>query len=423
MSTRKKLITNFSYLSSITALNYILPLITFPYLVRVLGPEKIGLLAFAGAFVSYFALLADYGFNMSAPRKISIMRDDKEAVSRKVSSVFIIKLGILFASFFVLFVICSLIPLFRKEFILYIIVFTGIVGGTFNPTWYFQGIERMKNIAILSVVGRAITVPLIFILVKKEADYLMVSVVGSASQAVVGIIALSILYGKHRLRFIAPGRNELIAELKDGWHIFLSTIAISLYTRSNAVILGIFTNNMIVGYYSAGEKIVRVVQGLLSPLSQTVYPHISKLASESGKTALVFIRKLVKVIGFSTLILSLALLIFAPQINNIILGGQYKESIPVIRILSFLPFIIGMSNIFGIQTMLNFGLKKNFTKIIISAGLINIFLAVILVIPFQHIGISISVIITESCVTFCMLFSLQRNELKIFKSEPILAKN
>jgi len=183
--------------------------------------------------------------------------------------------------------------------------------------------------------------------------------------------------------------------------------------------LGIFTNNTIVGYYSGAEKIIKAVQGLLSPISQTIYPHISKLASESKDQALRFIRKMTFLVGAGSSVLSLIVFIFADTIVRILLGSQYLESIAVLRILSFLPFIIGLSNIFGVQTMLAFDLKKGFSNILISASIINIILAFILVPIYKHIGISFAVIISETFVTSSMFLFLQNKGIKILEGRYV----
>jgi PST family polysaccharide transporter len=189
----------------------------------------------------------------------------------------------------------------------------------------------------------------------------------------------------------------------------------SLYTTSNAFILGIFTNTTFVGYYSAGEKVIRAVQGLLAPVSQTVYPHICKLAAESRQAALGFIRKMARMVGIPAFILSIILLVFAPLISHVLFGRQFEESIPVLRIMSFLPFLIGLSNIFGIQTMLTFGLKETFTKILIWGSFLNIGLALVLVAPLKHVGISVSVLATEIFVTASMFAALEKRGLRIFR--------
>lgn len=413
MSDTKRLISNFLSLSSVQIANYILPLITVPYLVRVLGPEKFGLIAFSQAFISYFSLLTDYGFNLSATREVSIYRDNTEKISDIFFSVMFIKTLIMSISFISLCIIVFTIAKFSEEWLLYLITFGQVFGAVLFPAWFLRGIERMKEIAVLNLITKAIFTVAIFIFIRSRSDYLILPLINAVSSLIAGVLGLWIILHKIAIPLKPPSLNEIRHQLRDGWHVFVSTVAISLYTTSNTFILGIFTNNTIVGYYSAGEKIIRAALNLLGPLSQTIYPHISKLASESREAALNFLRNLIKLVGGITFVLSVSILFLSSLISNIILGYQYKESIPVIRILSFLPFIVGLSNIFGIQIMLNFGMKRLFTRILVIASMINIILAIVLVKPFQHIGISISFLVTEIFITSFMAYSLQKKDFRL----------
>ncbi len=411
---KKRILSNFFSLSVLQGANYLLPLITLPYLVRVLGPEKFGLIAFAQAFIQYFVILTDYGFNLSAAREISIHRDNKQKVSEIFCSVLFIKFVLMALS---LILLCAIVFSFEKltnEWQIYFSAFGIVIGQVLFPVWFFQGMERMKFIAFLNIASKLFFTISIFVIVKNTSDYAYVPLLNSLGFVITGLVSILLVFKHFRVTPKIPSFAEIKWELKNGWHIFISTIAINLYTTSNTIILGLFTNNTIVGYYAAGAKIIKAVQNLLVPVSQSIYPHISKLADQSQKLALAFIKKVAKLIGLATFTLSLALLLLAPFISRVVLGSQFTESVRVIRLLSFLPFIVALSNIFGIQTMLNFGLKKTFTKILTSSAVVNIVLALILAPSLHHIGISLSVLITEVFVTSCMFVSLQRNGLKLF---------
>lgn len=410
--TRKRLSENFFSLAILQALNYILPLITLPYLVRVLGPEKYGLISFAQAFISYFVILTDYGFNLSATREISIHRDNKEKVSEIFSSVMTVKIFLGMLSFLILGLTLLFVPKFGQDWLIYVFTFGMVLGNIFFPVWFFQGMEKMKWITILNIVSRLIFTVCIFIFIHQASDYPYVALINSLGYLVVGIISLVVVFKNFGVKFVLPTVKNLKYQLKEGWHVFISTVATSLYTTSNAFILGLFTNNTIVGYYSGAEKIIRAVQALLNPISQTLFPYINKLVTESKKKALNFIKKLVILVGAGGFIVSLLIFLLAGPIVNIILGQQYQQSIIVLQILSFLPFIIGLSNIFGIQTMLTFNLKEAFSKILISAGLLNVALALILAHLWQHVGVAIAAVITEIFVTTSMFFYLRRKKLK-----------
>lgn len=413
LHTQKKLVENFTSMSFLQIANYILPLLTVPYLVRVLGPEKFGLIAFAQAFIQYFIIITDYGFNLSATRRISIFRENDERLSIIFSSVILIKIIILSLCFSIMCVLVFLINKFKVNWQVYLITFGTVIGYTLFPVWFFLGIEKMKNIAFLNVSAKLIFTISIFIFVRSQNDYLMVPFLRSIGFIIAGVLGLGIALNLYGVKLILPSRKFILDEIKEGFYIFVSNIASSLYTFSSVFILGLFTNNIIVGYYSAAEKIIRAVQYLLNPIFQTTYPHVVKLFHESRNTALKFIRKMIKIVGGFSFCISIVLLIFASQICHIILGNKYIESIPVIQILSFIPFIIGLNKIFGIQIMLSMGYKKSFMKIITTGALLSIILSLIFVKDYQHIGISIAVITTEIFIMIIELVFLNKINISL----------
>lgn len=400
VSDKKRLLENFFSLSVLQAATYILPLLTVPYLVRVLGPERFGLIAFAQAFLQYFVLMTDYGFNLSATREISIHRNDAERVASIFTGVMLIKAAFTLAGFAVLCCLVFSIERFRAEWVVYLFSFGAVIGNLLFPVWLFQGRERMKEVAALNILARVISVVLIFVFIRTGEDYIYTPLINSAGGIVAGLVSLRLACSKLGVGFGRPSPAEIKKQLAEGRHIFFSTIAINLYTTSNTFILGVFTNNTIVGYYSGGEKIIRAVQGLMNPLIQTLYPYISKLASESKEKAVVFILRTGRRVGAAAFIVSLFLFALAEPISNIILGAQFRESINVIRIMSFLPFIIGLSTIFAYFFLLAFGYTKTLSRIIGFSALVSVLGAVVFVYLFdmKHIGISINIVITEILV-------------------------
>jgi len=163
--------------------------------------------------------------------------------------------------------------------------------------------------------------------------------------------------------------------------------------------LGLFTNNTIVGYYSGAEKIIKAVQGLITPISQTIYPYLSKLATDSKEKALIFLKRLIKLVGIITFIISLLIFILAGPIVNIILGSKYQESILPLRILSFIPFIVVLSNVFAIQGLYNFGKQAIVSKYVVIIALLHLAYSYFFIHLYQAIGVAISWTITEILIT------------------------
>lgn len=409
----QRVVENIISLSGLQIAGYLLPLITLPYLVRVLGPERYGLIAFATALVFYFVILTNYGFNLSATREISICREDPGKVSEIFSSVLFIKFILMLLSFLILAVVVLGVEQFRAEWLVYFFSFGMVIGNVLFPVWFFQGIEKMKYITVLNVLAQAIFTVSVFIFIRTTADYLYVPLINSVGFLVAGLLGLRIALKDYPIQLKIPDRELFKHHLQEGWHIFLSSAAVTLYTTSNTFILGVLTNNVTVSYYAVAEKVILAVLGLLNPLSQALFPHISRVVDESHKKGVQFLQQITKIMIAIGLSLSLLLFVFSGLIVNILFGDQYTPAITVLRILSFLPLIVGLSNVFGIQTMIPLNYKRALSRIVLAAGGINIILALALVPLFQEVGTALSFLTAETFITLTMFLFLQRKGIKM----------
>lgn len=409
----KRLIENIISLFTIKGLEYILAFITFPYLVRVLQVENFGAVVFVQGIIQYFVLFTDYGFNLLGPKEIA-QHDSIKERGKIFASIFCAKLILLLISTIVF--ICMLIGakyINDIDITLYSVVYLMVIGNVIFPIWFFQGIQQMRYITIVNVIGRFLSVACIFYFVKVPSDYILAGLFQAIVPLIAGICSWIILWKKYREVFILPKFQSVKQVFIDAWEIFTSTIAINLYTASNIVFLGLLTNNTIVGYFSGAQKIIQNINQLISPVTQAIYPYVSKTASNSKNDALKFLRKIVLILGGGNFIGSVLIFVFAEWIVDILLGTGYEQSILLLRILAFLPFIISLSNIFGIQTMLVFGMKKQFNKVLLSAAIVNTVIVLPMIYFYQAIGVSISMTITEIFVTLSMYIVLKNNNINL----------
>lgn len=406
MSSRLR--QNITALYVLKGANVILPLVLIPYLVRVLGPEKFGLIAFAQAFIQYFSMLTDYGFNLSATRSVATFRDDTDRISALFCAVTVIKLAMFSAGAVILAAVLVFVPRFGDNWPLYALVYISVLGSVLFPEWLYQGMEHMRPIPMISIVRQGLVLAGVLSLVHGPDDYLMAAGLQAAGPVLAGVMAMALLGKVVRLRWRWPRPSELRATLYDGWHVFLSTAAVCLYTSSNVFILGLLANPAAVGYFSAAEKIIKASHDALGPISQAVYPHIAGIGAGSRTAALRFIRKLLRVQGLATFAASALLFALAGPIITTVFGAEYGPSVVLVRWMAWLPFIIGLSNVFGIQTMLNFDMKQSFTRIIVTWGLCNIAMIIPLTLWRGAEGTAISILITEIGVTTAMAVTLSR---------------
>ncbi len=397
---KKRLLENFFSLSVLQGANYILPLITLPYLVRVLGPEKFGLIAFAQAFIQYFNILTDYGFNLSATREISIHRDNIEKVSEIFSSVMIIKGALLILSFLIMTAIVFSFERFRRDWLVYYLTFGMVIGQTLFPVWFFQGMERMKYITFLNITAKLIFTVSIFLFVHRVSDYLYVPSINSLGYIVAGIGAILVITTRFDACFKMCKLSSIKYHLKQGWYTFVSMVGISMYNKNAIVVLGLFADHSIVGYFSIAKKIIDMVNSLASTISQAIYPYSMRNISSVVKG---FLKKIGITIASISLLTGVMLFFGSDLIAKIFVGDSSYVTSQSIRLLSIVPLIIGI-NVPAVHKLLGEKRDRLFTMLVVSGGAFDLLLNFLLVPWFSYVGSCVSIIISVTYLTVALYY-------------------
>jgi len=381
---------------------YIIPLITIPYVVRVIGPYGFGESSFCLGLIGYFSLLVDYGFSMSATRSISVHRNDKKAVNKIFSTTIVSKLLLSIFGLVILLLISFISPKIHPYLPLMLAAYLGIIGNAILPLWLFQGMEDMSFLSIADILAKTLMVVGIFIFIKDQNDIIVYLLLISIAQVLYGLIAFLKSLKKFEITFQKVTLFDVKKSLREGWVLFISTASVSFYTAGNPFILGFFVSPTIVGYYSGAEKITKATLGLISPISQAVYPRFSRLVNDSKELFFSWAKKILFIMGGFGLIISFLVFIFAPLAVKIVLGPNFEPAITLIRVLSPLPFIISLSTVFGTQIMLPLGKDKDFTKILFIAGIINFVLVFLLAPRVGALASAIALLCAEVYVTVIM---------------------
>ena len=242
LKKNKTLVSNFSYLSALQLFNIIIPLITYPYLTRVLGLTVYGLVAFAQATIPYFMVVINFGFNISATKFISINKNDRHLTSTAINSIYFIKILLFVASFLLLMLLVEVVPKLHENKLLYIVSFGICINEVLLPIWYFQGIERMKYITIINVFTRSIFITLIFLCVRNETDYLLVPAFNTVGAFVGGLISIFIVFKRHHYKFFIPAFGEIKFHYREALPIFASGAVRLIYMSTNKILIGSLIN-------------------------------------------------------------------------------------------------------------------------------------------------------------------------------------
>ena len=365
---KKRLLSNFFSLSILQTFTYILPLLTLPYLVRVLGSEKFGLVVFAQAFIIFFNILVDYGFNLSATREISVNRENKEKLTEIFSSVMSIKFILIGISFTILSIIIFSFEKFSNNIDLYYLTFLWVIGQALFPIWYFQGLEKMKYITIVNITSKLIFTIAIFIFIQNETDYILVPILNGLGFIIGGILSLWIVHKDFNQKFQIQSFKILIMYFKDSSQFFLSRLSSVGYSNVNTFLAGILLSPVFVTYYYLADKAVSVILTLFSPIVQTIYPYLAK------KYNFVFLVKLVSILMAVSLLVVFLGYLFSDLISIILLGeindifkNLFYVIIPIIPI-SILYVMLGA------PLLLARGYKKEFNLSIIYGFVIHLLL-------------------------------------------------
>lgn len=396
--------------------NYILPLITVPYIARTLSIENFGLISYTQAFIGYTTVFINYGFDYTATRDIALHRGNLQRVSSVFSTTMMAKFLLLVVCAAVFFPIIYSTPKFSQHADLYVYTFLVNLGIVLMPNWLYQGMEKLSYVAIFSFIVRIIFTALIFLLVKNNSDYLYIPISTAAGQILVGVVSFYWAIKVFGLKPYLTKLKHVLQSLKEGLPIFASTVAVNLYTTTNLIVLGFMESDTTVGYYAASSKLILIfVSAIMFPVGLTLFPFIGKKLGVSFESGMNAIRKATYVVGGATLVLSIVVFLFSEEIVSLIYGAQFENAASSLRILSFLPFIIGLNNIFGTQGILNLKMDKAFLMITTVGAGCSVLLNFVLVPKFAENGTAIAWVATEIFITLCFFVLLYRRGFRLSK--------
>lgn len=407
----KQVIENFFSLSVLNAVNIVLQLITLPYVLSIVGKANYGIYSYVFMVVQYIILFSTYGFNFSATKKISLLRDDNAAVTSIYNAVIGCKM--LIAIVLVVAVVLCSGWVFEEEigFVMFLLGIGMIVGDILNPVWLFQGMEKMKFMTLVNSSSKIIFTVLVFFVVRSVDDFYLLILLNSCGYLLAGILSVFLAYKQFNVRLGVPHFGDMIAQFKDGGAMFGSTFGMNLYRNAHVLILKHFASNEAVGLFSAAEKVIHGFQSVIQPAAQALFPHMSlKFKDKNTKERLSLMKKVMMPLVGLSIVAALFVYIFAPWISDILCGKDFRECIPLIRIMSLVIIFGEVNCIAGIVGLVNMDRQNYFFRSVLVTGVCSCLITLALVHSCGEYAGAISLAASEALLMVMCLYGLFNNK-------------
>lgn len=408
----KSITTNYLFSLINTVSSVLFPLITFPYVTRILYADGIGLVQFYSSVITYITLIVSVGIPSYAVRQIARVRDNQEDLNKQTIEILLLHLYLTAIGYLLVFLISLTVGRIQENLPLFFLLSTNIFFVTIGCEWFYQGIEDFKYITIRAIIVRTVCVVLLFMLVHDREDILyygFYSVFGVVGGNVFNFIRLRkyVSLSRVKLKSLNPWRHFLPA-IK----IFGLILISSVYLNLDIVMLGFLSDNSSVGYYIGAEKLTKLLMGVVTAVGAVILPRLSNIAANDGMEEFKkIVNKSIQFVIAISLPLIVGLIVMSPILIQFFCGEGYYPSISCLIILSPIVFLISVSYIINQSFYPLNMMRELYIKAAISAG-VNFFLNLLLIPAYKQDGAAIGTFVAELLSTVVSVY-LFRNVIRI----------
>lgn len=381
----KTVFANFGYLSLLQVAGYVFPLISMPYLARVIGADGFGKIAFASAIVVWIQTISDWGFNLTATRDVAQNRDNKELVSRIISNVLWARSVLTLLSGIILLLVVLLVPYLRENADIIFVTFLLVPGYILFPEWFFQAIEKMKYTTFFNLFLKLVFTVAVFVFIHKREDYLIQPLLTTIGYLLCGIGALYLIFKKWGYTLYKPQWIEIFKTIRNSTDVFVNNLMPNLYNSFSVMLLGFFGGSTANGIYDGGNRFPSIFYQFQSVLSRAFYPFLSRRPDKHS-----FYAKLNIV---SALVGSVILVLISPLIIKIMLGDEFEKSVVVMQILSFSVVFLAMGYTYGTNFLIINHKEKPLRNLTFVSSIVGMCVSIPLVYYFSYIGAAVTVLL------------------------------
>lgn len=382
-----------------TLASIVFPLITFPYAARILLPEGIGLVNFQNSIIGYISLLCSLGIPLYAVREVARVRDNIEERNKVTVEITILSLLLAIGGYVIVFAVGEFVPQINAHLKLFYILSLTIIFTALGVNWFYTAIEDFKFITIRGLFIRCLFVIALFVFVKTKDDLLIYGIVTVGSTVGNNVINFIHLRKYISLFQVDWKHLDIFRHLKPALGIFVLNLSTSIYVQLNPVLLGFLSDNVQVGYFTAGSKISHIILTVVTSMATVLLPRVSNLVQKHEKER--FNQLITKVYHYYMALavpFTIGLIVLAVPLTLVLCGKSFYDASYVVGITAPIVILISITNIIGIQVLYPYGKENYVTYSTIGGAVINLILDIPLILWCGSIGASISTVIAELTV-------------------------
>lgn len=389
------------------------PLITFPYVSRVLLPEGVGKVTFALSVVSYFSMFTQLGIPTYGVRACAKVRDDRLELSRTVQELLMINIGCCILVYLVYASAVILVPRFQEEKALYAVLGLSIGFNAIGAEWLYNALEKYRYIAIRSVLFQVIALVLMFLLIRAQEDYVFYGallILATSASYVLNFLNL-----RKYIEFRPVGGYRVTRHLRPILIFFTLSVATTIYTNLDNVMLGFMKDDVAVGLYSTAVKVKSLLVALVTSASAVLLPRASYYV-DKGKMEEFYriLKQMMHLILVIALPMALYFMIFAREGVIFLAGSAFEGAVLPMRVIMPTLVLIGMTNVIGIQMLVPLGREKAVLRSVVAGAVVDVVLNIILIPQFSALGAAIGTLVAEMTVLMVQLLAIRSIPVRIF---------
>ncbi len=400
-----QLVSNFLSLISLKGIDFLIPLLILPYLVRTLGMENFGLISFSLSISIYFGSIMHYGFSITAVRDIARVRHNQDELS-KMYSIFISTIIVLIiVSLLIFIILVTFIASLNEFWILHLYSFYFVAMQSLFPAWFFQGMEKMKYIAYINLSTKILFLLSLWLVVTRPDDYIFVPLLNGIMMMISVIISFWIIHKDFKIKFYTPSVSEIKNILIEGRHAFIVQFSPTLYNNTATFLLGYTASNTIVGIYASATKLIDAFNSLAVLLSNTFLPYLSRNIQKHLKFSQIMIGAGIVLTGIAFFFSDALIILFFSK-ENLIIAQYFKLLTPMILFI-FIRFA------YGPNYLMLIGKEKVYKNIVLYTCLLFFAIALYLIPQFGiygSIGIMLGASFLMAMLTTVAYKKINKNE-------------